>query len=189
MRRLVSKEIEEKRNKKKQLIVSVILISVMLFGTLGFAVNFSSEDRTERRINYLGYEFTFEDSYWITNVEGVDYAFLNNPNDLEEIEGEVNLVESYFQKPLYFVSEQNEAFFQIYRNLERIAIRTGFACIEENSCEGNLPLKSCEDNIIIISESNSTRIEQQESCVFIEGNEENLTQIAEVFLLKAIGIR
>ena len=188
MRRLNPKHIEEKSNRQKQLIVGIVLIGVMVFGTLGFAFNFTSGEEKQKKINYRGYDFFAQDGYWLTNVNGVEYVFRNNPNDLEEIGGFVNPVSNYYGKPLYFVSEQNEALYNIYENLEGIALRTGFACIEED-CEGDFPTKTCEDNLIIIKEGDSNEITQEGGCVFIVAEPGNLGYVAEIFLLKTIGIR
>ena len=36
-------------------------------------------------------------------------------------------------------------------------------------CEEDLPEKSCEDNLIVVKESEESKIYQEENCIFIEG--------------------
>ena len=63
------------------------------------------------------------------------------------------------------------------------------ACLDSAKCPENLPIKTCEDNFIIIEEKNKTAITQENKCIFIQGAKENLTKITDEFLFKVIGIR
>ena len=65
------------------------------------------------------------------------------------------------------------------------------ACPEDVICESgeDLPVKTCSDNFIIIKESNTSSIRQENNCVFIEGQKEELTALADQFLFKTFGIR
>ena len=78
---------------------------------------------------------------------------------------------------------------EIYRNLTGIVERTQAACIEEKECPEDWPIKDCSNNFIIIKESNESKIIQQDKCVFIYGESENLTQIADGFLFKIMEIK
>jgi hypothetical protein len=62
------------------------------------------------------------------------------------------------------------------------------ACPEKTNCTEDWPTKDCSNNFIIIKKANESKIYQNESCVFIEGREENLTQITDEFLFKITGI-
>jgi hypothetical protein len=56
-------------------------------------------------------------------------------------------------------------------------------------CEETLPIKTCEDNFIIIKENNFTNIIQEDNCVFIQGPSENLTMVSDEFLFHILGVR
>jgi hypothetical protein len=100
----------------------------------------------------------------------------------------VDYSNKYKGKPLYFSSKNSAAYLELYRNLGQIAERFQGACLNETGCEENLPIKDCSNNFIIIRESNISNIFQDENCVFIEGNYENLTSLTDEFLFKAFNI-
>jgi hypothetical protein len=50
-------------------------------------------------------------------------------------------------------------------------------------------VKTCQDNFIIIRESNVSSISQDSGCAYISGPSENMTQLADGFLLKVIGVQ
>ena len=56
-------------------------------------------------------------------------------------------------------------------------------------CKEDFPVKDCENNFVIIRESNDTKIVQEKNCVFIQGEKENLTQITDEFLFNVFEIR
>ena len=64
------------------------------------------------------------------------------------------------------------------------------ACLEGEECANDeLPIKTCEDNFIIIRESDVTEVVQEDNCVFIRGEAEELAKITDAFLLKIIGVQ
>ncbi len=189
MRKISSRHAEEKKQKRNQIIVGIILIFVMLGSVFGIIVgSFEKEDNS--KINYNGFEFAKQNNRWILNIGNFNFIFQYNPYQVEEINSEnLKYLDNYYNKPLYISSESNEAISEIYINLKQIAQRIQFACINEKECEGDLPVKTCEDNFIIIKKGNSSEIVQDENCVFIKGAEENLTEISDEFLFQITGIR
>ena len=100
-----------------------------------------------------------------------------------------NFLNNYAGKPLYISSKDAGATSEIASNLKQIALRMQPACFNESDCGQDIPSKTCEDNFIIIEEKNQTNIIQEENCVFIQGPQENLTQISDEFLFNILGIR
>ena len=108
-------------------------------------------------------------------------------------------LENYYGKPLYLSSVNKESELEINSNLYSFIQRTQPACLEKNEsmgselfeeeCGSDLPVKTCNDNFIIIVESNKSIIEQKDNCVFISGPQENLTKITDEFLFNILGIR
>ena len=101
------------------------------------------------------------------------------------------MLSNYYNKPLYISSENSEIANEIYKNLfyyNQIVQRIQNACLEGEGCEGNLPIKNCEDNIIIFKESENNEIIQEKNCVFIKGKKEDLVKLSDDFLFKIIGI-
>lgn len=188
MKKIISKQEEDKKRTRKQFIVGGILIFIMLFSVIGYSFQGKEKDNV-KKISYNGFEFIRQDSFWFTNKGNLNLAFKYNPYEVEKINSDINKLEEYSGKPLYLSSEDSEANLEIYKNLDQIVQRIQFACLENEKCnDKTLPVKTCNDNFIIIKESNNTGVIQDENCVFIYGNQENLTQLSDSFLFKVIGI-
>ncbi len=193
MRKIISREEKSKKIKRNQLIIGIVLIGVMVFGTLGYAFGGGREENSDK-IEYKGIEFTQDDSgYWRFNIQGYDFSTKYNPKETEDIGFFIySSINDYVNQPLYLVSEFNEPNFEISRNLNQFVLRINEACLSEE-CEKDLPIKNCSvDNIIIIQElENEDEIEniyQEENCVFITANFENQTRYTDAFLFKILGI-
>ncbi len=189
MRKIISKQ---KQGKRKQMIVGIVLIFVMFGSIFGVIVGSFGKKDGEQKVNYNGFDFVKQSDFWFTGKGNLNFVFKYNPTEVERIDSELKYMEDYYGKPLYIFSEYREAEIEIYRNLDQIAQRIQPACFEQEDdaekCEENWPVKTCEDNFIIIKESNITKIIQNKSCVFIQGGQGNLTKITDAFLFKMLGI-
>jgi len=191
MRNILGKKDNSKQN---QLILGIGLIIIMIFSTLGYALTGRTNDDEIEEINYNGIKFAQDGSgYWRFNVGGSDFLTKYNPEEVQDIEFNGNLDLSNLQnEPLYFDSEFNEPNFEIARNLERFVLRIQNACVDEENCIGDLPIKNCfEDNVIIIQEIEEgidEEIFQQGNCVFINADSTNQTRYADKFLFDLLGI-
>ncbi len=189
MRKIISKEKEEKRRRRNQLVVGAILILVMVASIVGYAFGRGQKESNEKII-YNGFEFTKKSGFWNVNIGNYVFSFLYNPKEVQKMSFSLNSINNYLNRPLYIYSENSEAATEIYRNLfyqNKVVERVQNACPVGEKCEDNSPVKTCEDNFIIIKNSNSSEIKQQDSCVFIEGDA-NLVQLSDEFLFKIIGI-
>ena len=190
IRKIISKDTEEKRRKRNGWIIGIILIAVMLFSVLGYSFG-SGDENSSTKINYNGFEFLKQNDFWVLEKDSSYFIFTYNPEQVEKINSNLKPLESYKGKPLYIFSEDSEAELEIYRNLfyqNQIVQRFQEACPEGEKCEGNIPVKTCEDNFIIIKESEKNEIIQEKNCVFIRGEIENLTKSSDEFLFKILGI-
>ena len=189
MRKITSKEESEKKKNRNQLIVGLILIGVMVFGTLGYAFEGKeNEESNSNKINYNGFEFVNQNDFWVTKIGESEFIFKYNPEQVNKTEGKFNSLGKYSQKPVYIYSENEMASFEIARNMQPFVQRIQKACFEEENCGDNLPIKTCEDNFIIIKEAENSSVKQEKNCVFIEGNKEDLIKLSDEFLFKIIGI-
>ena len=200
MRSITSKRAEEKKTKRNQIVVGLILIFVMFSSVLGFAfINFSasggsntnprtSSTNTQNNfnsVNYNGFEFIEQNNFWILNQNGINLIFRHNPHQVPQIYSNIKPLENYQNKTMYLYSEDVLAESEIYVNLFGFKKNIENACLEE--CEEEFPIRTCEDNFIIIREGDRG-ITQENNCVFIEGKKEDLTKIADEFLFKLMGI-
>lgn len=188
MRKIQTRKDKSRKEKRNRWIIGGILIFFMLGSTFGVIVNSFGENGSAERIKYNGYEFIYQNGFWILEKEGQNFIFRYNPEEVERISGEVNYINSYQDKPLYIYSEDYVSEVEIYNNLGEFVQRFQGACFEEENCNEDLPIKDCSNNFIIIKEANMSSIIQEEGCVFIEGPKENLTKITDEFLFKILEI-
>ena len=168
--------------------------------SLGYAVqSFQGQDTVNNNgdgsqgnytIDYNGYTFNLHTSgVWILTLGNSQFAFMNLPNAVEGINTQLNPVSSYSGKPLYISSESLDAEAEIYRNLDGVVLRRQYACLEGETCKDeSFPIKTCDDNFIIIKEDNLGTIIQENNCVYILGPKEDLTKLTDEFLYKIIGV-
>jgi hypothetical protein len=186
MRKITSKHVDNKKQKRKGLIVGGVLIFIMLFSVLGSGLYLFGDENESRTIKYQGYEFFENGGLFYFELGDYQFALQNNPNELPEIGGEINPINNYENQPLYFFSENENVGWIIPANLNAVVQRMQDACYEE--CEEDYPVKTCEDNFIIVREGETNKIEQIDNCVFIEGDLDKLGELSDVFLLKVLGI-
>lgn len=191
MRRIISKHEAKRKRRRNQIILGTILIFVMVGSVLGFALQgfnlggTNTENDGSSNIEYNGFEFVSQNGLWVLG----NFIFRNVPQQVEDIGFVSNNINNYQGRPLYIYSESEEAELEIHINIGNSVTRIQKACIEEKECSGDFPIKTCEDNFIIIKENNISNIMQQDNCVFIEGPLRDLTKLTDQFLFKILDIR
>ena len=192
MRKILSQEEEAKKARRNQFLIGGAMVLIMVASVLGYSLSREEKSNSEK-IVYNGIEFTKQSGFWTANTGGYQFFFKYNPQETEKVNSMLSPLKNYADKPLYIYSDSDEAATEIYRNLfyqNQIAERIQSACLTEEGCEGNVPIKTCDSNFIVIRESNSTKsIIQNNSCVFIEGDMGNLTKMGDEFLFKIIGVQ
>jgi len=188
MRRILSKKEQKSKERFKQILVGIVLIFILTLSILGYSLLGKEGTSQEEKIVYNGIEFIKMNDFWVLEQGDLQFIFKYNPKEVEKIDSQINYIDSYYNKPLYISSENTEAITEIYMNMNNLVLRMQNACLSEENCEGDLPVKSCDDNFIIIKESNITGITQNQSCVFIEGPKESLVRLSDEFLFKTLGI-
>jgi hypothetical protein len=185
MRELSLRNREDKRQKRNQMIVGLILVFVMFSSVLGFAfTSFSytgennADNSQQNSMNYNGFEFIEQNGFWNLNKDGINYIFSYNPNQVPRINSEIKDLENYQDNILYLQSRDVIVKSEIKVNL--LQFTNGIENIEESVENIN-----CEFNSIIIKEGERT-ITQDNNCVFIEGNSEELLQLTDEFLFKLL---
>lgn len=194
MKKIITRDEKDNKVKRNQLIIGLILILVMVFGTVGYAFSDKSNGNSEK-IEYNDIEFIKNNDYWDFSIQNYNFVTKYNPQETENISFlSYSSINNYANKPLYLVSDFNEPNYEISRNLNPFVLRIQKACLNE-PCEGNLPIKNCSsDNIIIIQEPKNEKedikesIYQQDNCIFIISSIENQTRYVDAFLFKTLGI-
>lgn len=190
MRKIETREEREKRNSRNKLIVGLILVVLMVLSTAGYAFFSRGNVATVKKIEYNGVRFSLlEDGRWHGIIQNQEYATIFNPKEAENVTGNVAPgVEKYSGKPLYFSYDSDrESTDEISRNLGRFTERVQYVCIDE--CEEDWPVKKCaSDNVIIIKDSNTTIIRQEEKCVYIFAPRDDLVRASDAFIFKTAGL-
>jgi len=192
IRKLVSKQDIKKKQKRNQYILGAILIFVMFGSVFGVIVGSFGEKENTEKIIYNGHEFLEQNNYYILNLGEIQFYFSEDPREIALLEKEINISKTlpdFIGKPLYVYSEDYSPSTEIYQNINSYVERIQPACLEDNVCiDSNWPIKTCEDNFILILESETNKIYEKDNCIFIEGKKEDLTKLTDEFLFEIMGI-
>jgi len=173
---------------RKQIIIGAVLILIMVLSILGYSLeSHQSADSNSEKITYNGFEFIGQNDLWLTTYEDNNLAFLYNPKEVN-MPGNVRKISSYYNKPVYIYSENSEAEAEIARNLYPFVQRVQKGCIEGEICKDDSPVKNCTDNLIVIKEQNKSGVIQDNNCILIYGQNEDLLKNTDGFLFKTLGI-
>jgi len=198
MRKIISKQDEKKKERRNQIIIGVALLLIMLSSAIAYSLNNASETSAQT-ITYNGLKFTKEDNVW--NLQKGDYTFhfFYSPKETQElnvslvleVNSSLNLLNKYSNKPVYISSSINEVNAEIYQNLvdTGLVTRMQYACLNGTDCNGDYPIKTCEENFIIVKEANSSSIKQEGNCATIEGKIGDLLKITDEFLFRVLEIK
>lgn len=190
MRKIKSKYEEEKKQKRNNYILGMILIIVMFGSIFGIIVSSFGKKNSNSSVEYNGVTFLNQNNLWYASVANSNFVFHNNPFEINYTDiGKIKHLDNYRNKPLYVYSEDYDSRIEIYKNMENIVERMQPSCLDKNNCDGDYPVKTCADNVIIIQISNSSNISQEENCVYIKGSENELINLTDEFLFRAIGIK
>jgi hypothetical protein len=193
MKKLLTKKQQQKRDHRNQLIVGILLISLMLFSTVGYALGGKGTEDKNSKVEYKDITFTKNSGYWSFNYQGTNFNTLYNPTELQNIPVLTpTTLQSYSQLPLYFVGDLGEPASELARNLNSLVLRINNACLPNTNCTNDYPIKNIStDNIIIIQEpieDQTENIYQQEKAIFITASYTNQTKFADALLFKILGI-
>jgi len=193
MRKIYAQTEKQKKDARNKMIIGIILVIVMIFGTMGYAFLSNTEEEIPT-ITHNGVEFTLNEyGLWSFQIQGFGFSTAFNPEQTTDIYVSIfTTLNDFYDKPLFFIG-QTPARQELERNLWNFISRTQDVCLEDTDskeCE-NLPIKNCsEDNIIILKESttNTTQITKKENCITISAPLEEQTKAADAFLFKILGI-
>ncbi|MEM2933068.1 MAG: hypothetical protein QW622_02580 [Candidatus Pacearchaeota archaeon] len=192
IKRIMSKEEKEKIESKKRKTIVIVMTIIMVLSSLGYVFMSQNRERTGKtKMNYNGIDFNLREDGWHFQIEGLDFVTIYSPKDTENISAAIFLnAWDYYGKPLYFSRDSpQEGIIEIEKNLNRIASRMQYACLDENCSE--FAVKNCSsDNIIVIKESekNETFISQEDNCIVINALPSEIVRASDKFLYKILGL-
>lgn len=196
MKKIYSKEKEAKRQKRNRIAIVVVMIFVLFGSIFGIIVNsFDNSETGSSTVKYGDFSFAPSGGYWTTTFGSSSLIFLYNPLETANVTYETNITNDYTDYsnvPVYIYSEDYTSEAEVYRNLYSIAQRIQNACPSEleGQCEDeNWPVKDCTNSLIIIEESDKNEIIQNDGCVYIRGQNEDLIKLSDEFLYRVYGIK
>jgi len=179
IRKIESKEESDRKRKRNTLIISVIMISVLVFGTAGyFSGRETSTEGNQSVVSEMGNEWVMQ-----YGSDNQILRFSNSPESVKNVSimGAVAL-ESYYGQTVYVSSDNDALTYEIASNLGRYTERMQPACY--GNCSKDLPSKNCTDILIVFNASEQSRVYQKENCLFIEGD----MRAADAFLYRIFGV-
>jgi uncharacterized membrane protein len=191
MKRIETRVDSERKKRRNQIILGVVMIFILVISTVGFALLSNSGENSVvlKESEISGVRFYFDENVWVGQLNNKNHAFFFLPEELEDIEiNMTNRKANYINQPLYWVHSSKSINQLQYNLFPEYILRLNGACIEGENCEDEtLPIKNCSvDNIVIFSESEeNTEVYQREKCVYIKGN---LVKGTDKFLYRVLEI-
>jgi hypothetical protein len=193
-KKLETKEQIEKKKKRNNYLLASILILVTFGSVFGVVVNFisSSNKTSNEKITYGGLEFQNAGSYYTLTLGDKVFYFSSSPNDFSKVDYTMNITKnlaSLLGKPLYLESENYNIEQELYQNLQNYTLRIQPACTDAKTCFDNTyPIKDCTNNFIVVKQAENNKVYENDSCIYIEGKQEDLMKLTDITLLKLMGI-
>lgn len=201
MRKIISKEQKELKERKLKIIWGIFLGVILLLSTIGFAFNsadFSSQDENIETRDYNGVEFQ-KNQYglWQFDLNGIGFATNFYPTETKNISSILTKnINNFANQPLYFgINSKDDieqlAINEINYNLNSFILRSSFACLNAN-CSEDYPIKNCtSNNLIIFNEDNQgiTRIREEKGCIIVYYKSGELLLAVDRFLFGILGIQ
>jgi hypothetical protein len=185
IKKLKSHEQIEKERKRNQLIIGVVMVFLLTFSSIGYALLDRNVDTTKTE-NYQGLKFQYANGFWTTIINQKTFYFSEMPSELKNISANGSFsLSSYENKKLYFVN-YNPAAQSILIAMDGIVTNYQEACLDGMICSNlDLPVKSCSDNVIIFTQGDETTVSKKDNCVYLTGN---FYKASDVFVYKLLNL-
>jgi hypothetical protein len=192
MKRIETKEVRERKKKRNQILIGVVMIILLVVSTAGFALlnrDVDSQNSGSEVREYNGIEFYRQQNLWVTEINGKALAFSYLPQEIEDVEISLtHTVNNLIGKPLYLVNASSAKDIIGFNLMPEFAQRINEACLSTENCnESDYPIKDCfVDNIIVYRDNEEiTKVYQENNCIIIEGDKAKGT---DRFLQRILGI-
>lgn len=184
MRKILTQEEIAVKDRRRNTVISIVLLGIMLLSTLGFAFIYNTGSSSSGSAGSSGSRVQSSGDKWIAQMGTQQLVFSEPPSVVNETQSYLLAnVNQYYQKPIYIDSNSDAIYSEIGSTLGQYAQRVQHACYQ--SCTNSTyPQKTCTDNLIVYTPSDTNKISQNSSCVFIEGD----MRAVDAFLYRAFGL-
>ena len=181
-------------NKKSKLLLVVFIIFIMITSVIGyFSYNNQNQANNINIIDYNGFKFqTTQEGRWITSKNNINFIFDKLPSELENINLPNFQITQDKVYVLYNASNFNPgndySVGKLYYTLQNLGIRAVFACINEENCPTQYPIKDCSNEAFYFKLENTTKVYKDNKCLVIQGNNIGMSSIVDKINLRLLGI-
>ncbi|MFH0808489.1 MAG: hypothetical protein V1888_02635 [archaeon] len=171
MRKIKTMEDIERIRRRNNLIMGVIMIGLMVFASLGYSL-MSADGESTSKISELGFDFVRSDGLWKVAIGEEIFGFQYLPSEVSDVDVNLSIELSEYSGQVLYFANPSEGASELLNNIERYILRYQEACLdsENESCEGDLPIKNCSSNLIVFEFGNDTKVYDNESCVYVVGD-------------------
>lgn len=179
MRKIQTQEDIDRSAARRRRGISILLLVIMLGSVAGYAfyTGERSGGESSSGISNVG-------GRWVIPVNGqsTSVSLSYSPDETKEIPvGIIDTLESYNGVPVYIDSGNDMVYAELYNAFLAFSGRVQRACY--GNCTEDLPQKDCSVNLVVWRDVvNSSRVYQQDKCIFIEGD----LRSADAFLYKLL---
>lgn len=166
MRQIESESQLAARSKRRQIILGVVMIVILLGSTIGYALSLISSDSTGTDLT----EPYFDGNSWIVPYAGYQFSLQTSPGEAAKVPIEGSFSLGDYQGQVVYIDSESESIKQTLGGVLSLnAQRVQEACY--GACERpNVPERDCSSPLIVWKGSENRRIYTNASCVFIEGD-------------------
>ena len=178
---------------KKQLFLAIFIIGIMISSVIGF-VYINPNDTNTNSFDYNGFKFSLDanNNRYNVNVNGANFIFDYDPRELNNIE----LPNFIIRGQKYYIltntteldSNLDYSINKLRYNLGLLEILTFPACINEQECNTNLPIKDCDTDAFYFKKSNINQVSLENKCIIIEGDTLVINQLVDKISLRLSGV-
>lgn len=174
MKKIESQETKEQSLRRKRKIMSLFLLFLMVFSTLGYAFLsgtgfLGSGDGGEIPVeNDTLPPEPLETDLVQFSYGGSLFQLTSTYSEVKKVPVDISLRPStYAGATLYIDANASDVSQELASHLGKVASRVQRACY--GSCTENIPEKNCTDLLIVWRASSEENVYQEENCVFIQG--------------------
>ena len=177
--------------KKRQLILAIFIIIIMISSAIGFVYTNDSNDTNT--VNYNGFKFKLTENYnYIVDINGKQFIFDNLPNQLEDMElPEFSTLNTKYYLIINYSEKNGNIDYSINKlryTLNLVNKKGILACANTEECNADLPVKDCTEDSFYLKKSSINKVYLMDKCVIIEGNDLELVRLTDKINMKLAGI-
>jgi hypothetical protein len=183
--KLLTKKERERREQRKQIIFAIVVAIIMVASVIGFTLELSYREQFnpyEHTIELYGRKITVNTLYSKNETDDVVLDFIPS-------------VDYFAGKRFYFYSspELRQSAVRLLQYLSYFTLLNE-ACLNESNEKAyqcyneELPLKSCDDDVLVFAYSNASKIERQRGCIILSGNETTIEKTIDRFLYELFSL-